>query len=148
MSAHEISKKENDINRINFIKVEKRDQTCFADTSFWEQSFSSIFIFFIVVLIRSWFFFSACGFLQIILFIILSFYDIVRNLLNRYYSFSMNKKSCFNAIKTTIISSFTLKMWYRSKVKSLFTYAKKPINMKLGFSKHCCWAIRNFNSVF
>ena len=34
MSAHEISKKENDINRINFIKVEKRDQTRFADTSF------------------------------------------------------------------------------------------------------------------
>ena len=35
MSAHEISKeKERDINRINSIKVEKRDQACFADTSF------------------------------------------------------------------------------------------------------------------
>ena len=126
--------------------MEKRDQTCFADTSFWEQ----IFVLYLSSSLLLWCgpdFFLNLWFLQIILFIILSFYDIVRNLLNRYYSFSMNKKSCFDAIKTTIISSFTLKMWYRSKVKSLFTYAKKPINMKLGFSKHCCHAIRNFNSV-
>ena len=118
----------------------------FCGYFFLRTNFCSIFIFFIVVMMRSLFFLNL-WFLQIILFIILSFYDIVRNLLNRYYSFSMNKKSCFDAIKTTIISSFTLKMWYRSKVKSLFTYAKKPINMKLGFSKHCSWAIKYFNSV-
>ena len=129
MSAHEISKKK-DINRINLIKAKKRDQACFCGYIFRRTIlFSFLFMFFI---------FFNVWFLQFI-FYVLSFYDNVWNLFNKFYSFGMNKKPCFNAIKTTIIPSFTLKMWYRSKVKSLFTFAKKPINIVLGFFQRFDW---------
>ena len=125
--------KKKDINRINLIKAKKRDQACFCGYIFWEP------FYFCFYLCSSFFTTFNQPMVFAVHFYVLSFYDNVWNLFNKFYSFGMNKKPCFNAIKTTIIPSFTLKMWYRSKVKSLFTFAKKPINIVSGFFKSSNW---------